>query len=231
MSRKTSRRSKQIPWSLTSSAAAIGLFALSALAVPAMPQPPAIAAHASVDADIKPLAPPDTPRAAKAAAGKVSRIEPMELGALLIEFGRTRLDDVRKSGGGTIGVRGEPGNAQRWLCYTSRPDRQVWLNSSAAVGTVNGVTLIAHLGVEGEPRCPQLPLGLLPIGPIAGVSIGDKRDYVESLLGSSHGAEWVNYQACSKATAPGAPAQCTHIVLRFEKNRVFLIKAMQNPPT
>jgi hypothetical protein len=200
--------------------------ALTALTAPAGSQPPPAAKHA----DVQPVPPPDMARAAKLQPTGLTRIDPVDLGALPVEFGRTRLDDVRKSGGGSVGVRAEPGKAQRWLCYSSSPDRQVWLTTAETGGqTVNGVTLIGHTGIEGQDRCPQLPSGLLPIGAIAGISIGDKREYVEALLGPSRGAEWVTYQTCPKASAAGAQAACIKVTLRFEKNRVFMINAAQTP--
>jgi hypothetical protein len=214
-------RAGPISAGLVSAAALLGL-AFEASAVP----PPAAQA----------IAPPEAPRAVaagRAAPSRIAQLSEIGMGGLAIEFGMTRLEDVRRSGGGAIGAR-EGAGAIRWLCYTVESGRRIWIASSDATrGAVTSVTLIAQPGVSGEDACPGLPPRLGPVSDISGISLGDRRADVEALLGPSRSGEWARYEACSTARVNGAPTnRCVAITLRYTNNRVMHISASQTlgPP-
>ena len=194
-----------------------GLLACDAIAAP----PPA--AKTVKAAPKTSLAPPEAPKGVKAgkAAGSLS-VDEIGMGGLVIEFGRTRLEDVRKSAGGAVATRAA--SNQRYLCYTAETGRRIWLSSDAVAGdAVNAVTLVAQPGMASEAACPGLPPRLAPGADIGGVSLGQKRGDVEAQLGHGGGGEWARYEACSAQLK-----RCSAITLHYVNNRVMQITASQS---
>jgi hypothetical protein len=192
------------------------LFEGNAVAAP----PPA--AKSAKAAQPTSLAPPEAPKGVK--AGKASgalALDEVGMGGLVIEFGRTKLEDVRKSAGGAVATRA--GAAQRFLCYTAETGRRIWVSSDAVGGdTVSAVTLVAQPGMASEAGCPGLPPRLAPGADIAGVSLGQKRADVEAQLGHGGGGDWARYEACSAQSR-----RCSAITLHYVNNRVMQITASQ----
>lgn len=200
-------------------AACLAGLAMAGVAVaappPAKPQPTSIA-------------PPDAPKSVKAAkaSGDLSITE-VGMGGLVIEFGTTKLDDVRKSAGGAIAARAD--NSGRWLCYTAETGRRIWVSSDTmANGAVNAVTLAAQPGMVSETACPGLPPRLQPGAEMGGVSLGQRRADVEAQLGHG-GGDWARYESCSNAAGvkPVAARRCTTLTLHYINNRVMQITASQ----
>jgi hypothetical protein len=198
------------------SLAACGAAGLMAAAASATPPPNAKTAPQMS------LTPPEAPKSVK--AGQATRslsLEEISMGGLVIEFGRTRLEDVRKSAGGAVATRA--GAAQRHLCYTPETGRRIWVSSDAMGGeAVSAFTLVAQAGMAGETACPGLPPRLTPGGDIGGVSLGQKRADVEAELGQGGGGEWARYEACSVLMK-----RCSALTLRYVNNRVMQITASQ----
>lgn len=170
------------------------------------------------------IAPPEAPRSIKAGklSGEHAPIQDVGMGGLVVEFGRTQLESVRKSAGGAITAKTDA--SARWLCYTVETGRRIWLTSEAAAkGAVSAVTIVAQPGVSGETACPDLSPRLQPSDDIAGISLGQRRADVEAQLGRAGGGDWARYEGCS---AFGATTKiCNAITLRYVNNRVMQITA------
>lgn len=83
----------------------------------------------------------------------------------------TRLDDVRRLVGGTLGHKGDAGGSLSWLCYSGNDGAGRWVlwleSSEIAGGTVNGFAMQrVETNLAVDSRCESLsneadlPLGL-----------------------------------------------------------------------
>jgi hypothetical protein len=129
------------------------------------------------------------------------------LGAKVVELERTTLVDIQKVAGvGSIRHRGDAGESESWLCYTSSLDGKVahiWLSSGELGGperAVGSVVVEAAYGIHATVDCPELPKRLAPISLGVAVRFDMRLNRLKSQLGepSQQKGDWWLYSYSGK---------------------------------
>jgi hypothetical protein len=133
-------------------------------------------------------------------------------GELTVEFERTTLDKIKKAAGiGVIEHRGDAGDREDWLCYSTslhgKPE-YIWIASGELGGsehTVGSFYASAVDKVERSINCPALPAQLRPVSLGNKLWLGSSRSQLKQALGapSAKDGDWLLYSYSGRVSASG----------------------------
>lgn len=158
------------------------------------------------------------------------------LGKLVVEFERTTLGEVQKSAGvGSIQHRGDAGDSEDWLCYTTlsreQPER-IWISSGELGGSNHTVgsfyAAVSSKATKGSAHCPELPAQLRPVSLGNALWLGSSLDQLKELFGepSTKRGNWWFYSYSGKVPANGFD-QIAILGVRVTNGKIVALFASQ----
>lgn len=132
-------------------------------------------------------------------SSKKSPVGKIALGKFTVELESTSLLEVQKIAGvGKIQHRGDAGDSEYWICYTTsykaKPQR-IWFSSGEMGGDDHIIqSFHAKAGLKKTESCPQLPGNLEPVSLDNSLWLGSSWAKVRTLFGkpsAKYGNWWI----------------------------------------